>query len=128
MSEIIDDLKYTKSHEWIKDNGDGTVSIGITDHAQELLGDLVFVELPELDTAFGEEDDCGVLESVKAASDLYCPIAGTVVDVNTELEDTPENINTDSYGSGWIFSLKIDSADDMVGLLDAAAYAELCEE
>ena len=128
MSNIPSELKYTKSHEWIRDNGDNTVTIGITDHAQELLGDIVFVELPELDTEFGEEDGCGVLESVKAASDLYSPINGTVNSVNEALDDAPETLNTDPYGEGWIYSMKIDDASALDNLLDADAYKEVTEE
>ncbi len=128
MSNIPSELKYTKSHEWIRDNGDNTVTIGITDHAQELLGDIVFVELPELDTEFGEEDGCGVLESVKAASDLYSPINGTVSSVNEALDDAPETLNTDPYGEGWIYSMKIDDASALDNLLDADAYKEVTEE
>ena len=128
MSNIPSELKYTKSHEWIRDNGDSTVTIGITDHAQELLGDIVFVELPELDTEFGEEDGCGVLESVKAASDLYSPINGTVSSVNEALDDAPEILNTDPYGEGWIYTMKIDDASALDNLLDADAYKSVTEE
>ena len=128
MSNIPSELKYTKSHEWIRDNGDSTVTIGITDHAQELLGDIVFVELPELDTEFGEEDGCGVLESVKAASDLYSPINGTVSSVNEALDDAPEILNTDPYGEGWIYTMKIDDASALDNLLDADAYKAVTEE
>ena len=128
MSNIPSELKYTKSHEWIRDNGDNTVTIGITDHAQELLGDIVFVELPELDTEFGEEDGCGVLESVKAASDLYSPINGTVNSVNESLDDAPEILNTDPYGEGWIYTMKIDDASALDNLLDADAYKNVTEE
>ncbi len=128
MSDIPEDLKYTKSHEWVRDNGDGTVTVGITDHAQELLGDLVFVELPELDAVYGADDACAVAESVKAASDVYCPVSGVIIDVNNDLEDTPELINTDAYGDGWLFMLKMDSPDELDGLLDADDYADICEE
>ncbi len=128
MSNIPEDLKYTKTHEWVRDNGDGTITVGITDHAQELLGDLVYVELPELDAIYGAEDSCMVIESVKAASDGYCPVAGTVIEVNNDLDDAPELINSDAYGDGWIFMLKVDSADDIAALLDAEAYADECED
>lgn len=128
MSEILDDLKYTKSHEWIRDNGDGTVTIGITDHAQALLGDIVYVELPEMDAEFGASDPVGVVESVKAASDIYAPLPGTVVAVNEKLDDEPEVVNSDPFQDGWIYSLKLDSADDLDELLDAATYKEECEE
>ncbi|HEC04624.1 MAG TPA: glycine cleavage system protein GcvH, partial [Thiothrix sp.] len=122
MSEILDDRKYTKSHEWVLDNGDGTVNIGISDHAQELLGDIVYVELPEMDAEFGAEDAVGVVESVKAASDIYAPVPGTVVAVNEALDDAPETVNSDPFGEGWIYTLKLDSADDLDELMDADAY------
>ena len=128
MSEIIDNLKYTKSHEWVKDNGDGTVNIGITDHAQELLGDIVYVELPEIDAEFGAEDAVGVVESVKAASDIYAPLPGKIVAVNETLDDTPEFVNSDPYGEGWIYSLQLDSVDDLKELMDAEAYKEEAED
>lgn len=128
MSNIPDDLKYTKSHEWIRDNGDGTVTVGITDHAQELLGDIVYVELPEVDAEYGAEDATGVLESVKAASDMYSPLNGVITEVNESLDDAPEMVNTDPYGEGWIFTLKLDDADDMAELLDHEAYAEEAAE
>ena len=127
MSNIPDDLKYTKSHEWVRDNGDGSFTVGITDHAQELLGDLVFVELPEVDTEYGAGDDCAVIESVKAASDMYCPLTGTITAVNEDLDDAPETINTDAFGDGWIFTMTA-SSGDLADLLDPAAYAEACED
>jgi len=127
MSNIPAELKYTASHEWVRDNGNGTVTIGITDHAQGALGDIVFVELPEIEH-YDAEDACTVIESVKAASDVYCPMAGAVVAVNDALEDTPESINSDAYGEGWIFTLKIDSSDDLADLLDATAYAAECDD
>lgn len=122
------DLKYTKSHEWIRDNGDGTVTIGITDHAQELLGDVVYVELPELETQFKAEENCGVIESVKAASDLYSPLDGEVTAVNEDLDAEPELINSAPFGEGWVFSMKLDSMDDLNVLLDANAYEAICQE
>lgn len=128
MSEIISDLKYTKSHEWVRDNGDGTVTIGITDHAQEQLGDIVYVEMPEMDTELNQEDPAGVVESVKAASDIYAPLPGTVVAVNEKLDDEPEMVNSDPFQDGWIYSLKLDSTDDLNELLDADAYKEECED
>ncbi len=123
MSNVPADLKYTKSHEWIRDEGDGTVTVGITDHAQELLGDLVYVELPEEGTEYAVEDACSVIESVKAASDLYSPVAGTITGANDALESTPELINSDPYGDGWI--LKMNITGGMDDLLDAAAYEEV---
>jgi len=127
MSDIPYDLHYTKSHEWVRDNGDGTVTVGITDHAQELLGDLVYVELPEVDAEYGAGDECAVIESVKAASDMYSPLTGTITEVNEELDDAPETINSDAYGDGWIFKMSA-SADDLADLLDPAAYATECED
>lgn len=128
MSEIPNDLKYTPSHEWLKLNDDGTVTIGITDHAQGLLGDLVFIELPEVGTEYAAEDACCVVESVKAASDVYMPISGEVVEVNEALIDAPETINTTAYDDGWIFKIKPQSEDDLENLLDADAYSESIEE
>jgi glycine cleavage system H protein len=127
MSNIPDNLKYTKSHEWVKDEGDGTVSIGITDHAQELLGDLVFVELPEEGAELSAGNECAVVESVKAASDVYSPLDGEVVAVNQDLADTPEAINENPYDA-WIFKLKLSDPAQLDGLLDAAAYAEVAED
>jgi len=128
MSYIPDELKYTKSHEWLRLEDDGTVTLGITDHAQEALGDLVFVETPEVGRALDVEEACAVVESVKAASDVYAPIAGEVVAANVDLADTPEAINTDPYGNGWIMRLRpVDSAA-LDGLLDAAAYEEYLAE
>jgi len=123
MSEMPKDLKYTKSHEWVRDDGDATVTVGITDHAQELLGDLVFVELPEIGSVVEQGGECAVVESVKAASDVYSPAAGEVVDVNTALVDAPEQINQAPYGDGWIFKVKLSQPDQLAALLDAEAYA-----
>ena len=114
-------LKYTKSHEWVKKEADGTVSIGITDHAQELLGDLVFVETPALGRKLKQGEECAVVESVKAAADVYAPLAGEVVGANAELADAPEKINQDAYAA-WMFRMKPDNPGDLDGLLDAAAY------
>jgi glycine cleavage system H protein len=125
MSNIPADLKYTASHEWIKDNGDGTATVGISEHAQEALGDLVFVELPEIGKQLAANDACAVVESVKAASDIYSPVAGEVVAANQTLEDAPETINSDAYGEGWIFKLKLADGADLDGLLDAAAYEQV---
>lgn len=119
-SNIPVDLCYSESHEWARANDDGTVTIGITDHAQHLLGDLVFVEIPEVGRAVAAAESCAVVESVKAASDVYSPLEGVIVEVNEALADTPELINEDPYGEGWIFRLKTTATLD--GLLDAAAY------
>jgi glycine cleavage system H protein len=122
MSAVPADLRYTKTHEWVRDNGDGTVTVGITDHAQEALGDIVFVETPEVGTEVEADEGCAVVESVKAASDIYAPLSGEVVEANTALADSPEAINADAYGEGWIFTLRLADPDALSGLLDAADY------
>lgn len=118
---IPGNLKYTKSHEWVRVEADGTVSVGITHHAQDLLGDMVYVETPSVGRQVKAGAECAVVESVKAASDVYAPIAGEVVAVNTAVTDTPESINKDAYGA-WMFKLKPANAADVNNLLDAAAY------
>ncbi len=128
MSNIPSDLKYTKSHEWVSDNENGTITVGITDHAQELLGDLVFVELPEVGKELDAEEACAVVESVKAASDIYAPVAGEVTEVNEALEDQPELINSDPYGEGWLFKMKVADPDSLESLLSADEYAAEAEE
>ena len=120
-------LKYTKSHEWVRVETDGTVTIGITDHAQELLGDLVFVELPDVGKNLAAEEEAAVVESVKAASDVYAPIAGTVVAVNDAVPDAPESVNQDAYAA-WLFKMKPANAADVDALLDATAYAASAAE
>ncbi len=124
MSQIPAELKYVSSHEWIRDEGDGVVTVGITDHAQELLGDVVFVDAPEVDSEVDVGDEIAVVESVKAASDIYAPLAGTILEVNEELEDSPELINSDPYGDGWMFKMKLVDAGDMDSLLSAEEYAD----
>ncbi|MEO5655825.1 MAG: glycine cleavage system protein GcvH [Nitrosospira sp.] len=119
-------LKYTKSHEWLRLEDDGTVTIGITQHAQELLGDMVFVETPAVGRKLKRGEECAVVESVKAAADVYAPIAGEVTAVNPELESAPEKINQDAY-SAWLFKLKPENAGDLNNLLDYAAYQKLLE-
>jgi len=126
MSELPGDLQYTNDHEWLRREDDGTVTIGITDHAQSSLGDLVYVELPEVDQEVDNGGDMAVVESVKAASDVYAPISGTVVAVNEALSDDPEVINTDPYGDGWIVKLK--PGDDLGELLSPEAYQALLDE
>ena len=127
MSEAPSELKYSKSHEWVRLNDDGTVTVGITDHAQELLGDLVYVELPEPDGELAAEQACAVVESVKAASDVYAPLAGTVVEVNQGLADSPEAVNRDAYGDGWIMRLKPADSDALNELMDSDEYQEFIE-
>ena len=118
---IPNDLKFTSSHEWVRPEADGTVSVGITHHAQDLLGDMVYVENPKVGRKVAAGEECAVVESVKAASDVYAPIAGEVVAVNEALADTPEKINQDAYGA-WMFKLKPANPADVNGLLDAAGY------
>lgn len=127
MSELPDDLRYTQSHEWLRDNGDGTVTVGITDHAQEALGDLVYVELPKVGTKISVEEACGVVESVKSASDLYAPLAGEILEVNEALSDSPEQINADPYGEGWIYQMTPESGSDLEALMDAVSYQEFLD-
>lgn len=122
MSNIPADLKYVASHEWVRDEGDGVVTVGVTFHAQELLGDIVYIELPAVGQVLAEGDGAGVVESVKAASDVYAPIAGEVLEVNADLESAPETVNADPYGAGSFFKLKLVNPADMASLLDAAAY------
>jgi glycine cleavage system H protein len=116
-----ENLKYTASHEWVKSEADGTISVGITQHAQELLGDMVFVETPEEGRQLKPKEECAVVESVKAAADIYAPVSGVVTAVNGELESTPEAINSDPYGA-WIFRMKPDNPADVAALMDAKAY------
>lgn len=124
MSNIPDDLHYTKTHEWVKSNSDGTITVGITDHAQDLLGDMVFVEVPEIGSSYTSGDDIAVVESVKAASDVYAPVAGEVVAVNESLVDAPEKVNQSPYEDGWIFKLQPEDIGEVAELMDAATYQE----
>ena len=128
MAEFPENVKYAKTHEWARLEDDGTVTIGISDHAQEALGDVVYVELPEEDAVLGAGDEAGVVESVKAASDIYAPIAGTVVAINKELEDSPETVNDSPYSEGWFYKLKPENSDHMSSLLSAGDYQKICEE
>lgn len=127
MSDIRSELLYRESHEWIRDGGDGTVVIGVSDHAQEALGDMVYVELPEPGMSYEQGEACAVVESVKAASDIYAPVSGEVIEANGQLEDTPELVNTDPYGEGWLFKVQLSNAAELDGLLKADAYAEQAE-
>jgi len=128
MSEIPGDLKFMKSHEWVRIEGDGKATIGISDHAQALLGDLVYVELPTVGERLEAGNTCAVVESVKAASDVYAPITGTVTAVNSTLTDAPEVINEDAYGEGWLFVVEIEDLDEVNELLGPDDYAELIED
>ena len=128
MSDVPSELKYTISHEWVRDEGDGTVTIGITDHAQELLGDLVFVELPEVGAELTAGDACCVVESVKAASDVYSPVTGEVIEVNETLLEAPEIINDSAFDDGWLFKVQLSAEVELDDLLDADAYeAEIAD-
>ncbi|HHA19735.1 MAG TPA: glycine cleavage system protein GcvH [Methylophaga sp.] len=115
-------LKYAESHEWVRVEESGELTVGITDHAQDLLGDLVFAELPEIGQRFSAKEECMLLESVKAASDIYMPVSGEISAINSELEDSPELINEDSFGEGWLFKIQPDNKSDIEGMLSADAY------
>ena len=128
MSQIPPELKYVKTHEWLKLLADGTVKVGITDHAQELLGDMVYVELPEAGRELNAGDECGVVESVKAASDVYSPLTGRIVEVNETVTETPETVNSDPYGDGWLYRLEVGDSAELDGLLDADGYAAVLAE
>ena len=121
------DLKYTQSHEWIRAEADGTLTVGITDHAQEALGDIVFLELPDAGRTVAAGEECAVVESVKAASDIYAPVAGEIVAANQDAADAPESVNSDAYAA-WLFKIKPDSADDIEAFLDADGYAKLTRD
>lgn len=120
--EIPGDLKFAPSHEWVRVEDDGSITVGISDHAQQQLGDLVFVETPEVDHECDAEEGVAVVESVKAASDIYAPVAGKIIDSNPELADSPELVNSDPYGDGWIFKLQPESVDDVSALMDPDDY------
>ncbi|MCS4234753.1 glycine cleavage system protein GcvH [Stenotrophomonas rhizophila] len=128
MSEIPGDLKFLKSHEWARVEGNGRVTVGISDHAQGLLGDLVYVELPAVGDEVKAGQQAAVVESVKAASDVYSPVTGTVVEVNSALSDKPETINEDAYGEGWIYVVEFSANDELNDLLGPDEYAELLED
>jgi glycine cleavage system H protein len=120
------DLKYSQSHEWVRTEADGTATVGITFHAQEQLGDIVFVQYPEVGRSLGRGEECGVIESVKAAADIYSPLSGEVIAINDQLDTSPQSINEDAYGA-WIFKLKLSDPAEVAGLLDAAAYEKVAE-
>ena len=128
MSEIPGELRYTKEHEWVRERDDGTVELGVTDHAQVSLGDLVFVELPDDGTVVESGDACAVVESVKAASDVYLPMSGTIVSSNEALADAPELVNTDPYGEGWLFRFRPDSPAELEDLLGSDDYERFVAE
>ncbi|MFT6419857.1 MAG: glycine cleavage system H protein [Porticoccus sp.] len=128
MSETPGDLKYAPTHEWARYEGDGTVTVGITQHAQDSLGDVVYVELPEIGAVLVAGDDAGVVESVKAASDIYAPVSGEVIAINELLENAPETINDSPYDDGWFFKLKMSDPDELEDLLDADSYQDLASD
>ena len=127
MSDIPSDLTYAATHEWARLEEDGTVTVGISDHAQDALGDVVYVELPELEQVIAAGDEAGVVESVKAASDVYAPISGTICAINEALEDAPETVNSDAYTDGWFFKMQPADIGELEELLDAEGYGEVCE-
>ena len=128
ISNVPNELKYRESHEWVRKEADGTYTVGITEHAQELLGDMVFIDLPDIGSSFAAGDDCAVAESVKAASDIYAPLSGEVVAVNDALETTPELVNSEPYASGWLFRLKASDESELEQLMDAEGYLASIDE
>nr|VFJ51549.1 MAG: glycine cleavage system H protein [Candidatus Kentron sp. DK]VFJ57343.1 MAG: glycine cleavage system H protein [Candidatus Kentron sp. DK] len=128
MTKVPTELRYAKTHEWIREEDDGTLTIGITDHAQELLGDLVFIDLPKPGRTVEPEEELAVIESVKAAADIYSPATGRITEVNDALDESPELVNSDPYGAGWILRLRPSAPLPAGALLDAAGYAKLAEE
>jgi glycine cleavage system H protein len=125
MSNLPNELRYTKSHEWVRTEADGSITVGITDHAQGLLGDMVFIELPETEANYTAGEEIAVVESVKAASDVYSPITGEIIAINEELADAPEIINQDAFESGWMFKMQPEDAGEVDELMDAEAYGDL---
>jgi glycine cleavage system H protein len=128
MSNIPSELKYASSHEWVRAEGNGVYTVGITEHAQELLGDMVFVDLPDVGDNVDAGEDCAVAESVKAASDIYSPISGEIVAINEELEDSPELVNSNPYNDGWLFQVKASDESELDSLLDAEGYQNSIDE
>lgn len=127
MSNIPDDLKYASTHEWISVNEDGLVTVGISDHAQEALGDIVFVELPEAGASVNSKEEVAVVESVKAASDIYSPLTGEVVEINESLLDSPETVNASPYELGWFFKIRMENEAELDDLMNSETYSEYCE-
>ena len=128
VSNIPDELRYATTHEWIRIEDDGNASVGISDHAQDALGDIVFVELPEPGTSVNAKDEVAVVESVKAASDIYSPVSGSIIAINETLLDAPETVNSSPYENGWFFKIKVSDAAELEELMDAEGYSEHCEE
>lgn len=127
MSSFPDNLKYAATHEWVRVEADGTYTVGITDHAQELLGDIVFIELPEDGASVSAQQEISVVESVKAASDIYAPVSGKIIAINKALIDSPEIVNTSPYGDGWFCRIQPGNVAELDALLDADGYAKICE-
>ena len=127
MSNIPDDLKYASTHEWISVNEEGLVTVGISDHAQEALGDIVFVELPEAGASVNSKEEVAVVESVKAASDIYSPLTGEVVEINESLLDSPETVNASPYELGWFFKIKMKNEAELDDLMNSETYSEYCD-
>ncbi|TBW55885.1 glycine cleavage system protein GcvH [Marinobacter halodurans] len=125
MSQIPTDLKYIETHQWVRVAGDGTATVGITDFAQDQLGDVVFVELPEVGATVNGGEEAGVAESVKSASDVFSPVSGEVIEINESLEEEPEKLNEDPYGEGWLFRVRLSDEGELDGLMEADAYADL---
>jgi glycine cleavage system H protein len=128
VSKIPDDLKYANTHEWVRVEDDGSITVGISDHAQGALGDIVFVELPEIGIRVASHDEVAVVESVKAASDIYAPVSGKITKINETLRDAPETVNSSPYENGWFFKMKPSDEAELDELLDADAYREVCED
>ena len=128
MSDFPTELKYAESHEWVRVEDDGTVVVGITDHAQDALGDIVYIELPEVGTNADAGAEIAVVESVKAASDIYSPISGEIVEINSSLDDQPETVNQSPYGDGWLFRIQISDSEDLQDLMDADGYQSMVDE
>ena len=124
MSEIPADLKYIETHQWVRAADDGTATVGITDFAQEQLGDVVYIGVPDVGATVNGGEEAGVAESVKSASDVFSPVTGEVIEVNESLEDEPEKVNEDPYGDGWLYKVRLEDAGELDGLMDAAAYSE----
>lgn len=127
MSDFPAELKYAETHEWVRTEDDGTVVVGITDHAQDALGDIVYVELPEVGASADSGGEVAVVESVKAASDIYSPVSGEIVEINSALEDQPETVNQSPYGDGWLFRVKLAEPEDIQSLMDADAYKAMID-
>jgi glycine cleavage system H protein len=128
MNDLPEDLQYSVNHTWIEVQSDGSMRVGITDFAQEQLGDVVFVELPEVGRTYAADEECGLVESVKSASDIYCPVSGEIMAVNEDIEDNPEKINTDPYGDGWLFQIMPKDDSETDALIDVEEYQEHIKE